>query len=131
MGEYVTTHNKAFAACKFEGDMALRVARGIDDAQAGNDLVTSLQHSDFFLDRSIIAARAGDEPCAFRREPAPCIFAGPKIPFRACDEKRGIRNHQFVEFIDGAPKMIRMTVSEDHFRDLPLGDSPTACLRWA
>src|SRR5215471_3075914 len=96
MREYVTTHDKAFAAGEFEGDVTLRVARGIDNAQTSNDLIASLHHSSPFLDRDIIAPRPGDEPCTFSREPTRCIFAGPKIPFRACDEKRCIRNHQFV-----------------------------------
>src|SRR5215470_6208837 len=123
MGEYVTAHDKAFAACKFEGDMTLRVARGVDNAQAGNDLIASLHHSDLFLDRAVVTPRPGDEPSAFGRESARCIFAGPKIPFGACDEKRRIRKHQLVEFIDSDPKMIRVAVGKNHFRDLPLVDA--------
>src|SRR5262245_1571548 len=103
--------------------MTLRMAKRIDDPQAGDDLITSLHHFHLFLDRRVIAPRAGDEPRTFSGEPACCIFASPEIPFRTSDEKRSIRNHQLVELIDGAPKMVGVPVSENHFRDLPLVDA--------
>src|SRR5512139_3822408 len=57
------------------------MARGIDNAQTGDDLVPRLDRFDLIFDCSVVAPRARDEAGAFRRQAARCVCACPEIPF--------------------------------------------------
>lgn len=123
MGQNIAADDQAVAAVELKRYVTLRMARGIDNAQTGDDLVPRLDRFDLIFDCSVVAPRARDEAGAFRRQAARCVCACPEIPLCGRDVERGIGRHQFIQFVDGAPKVIGVPMREDHFGDPGLVDA--------
>lgn len=81
MGQNIAADDQAVAAVELKRYVTLRMARGIDNAQTGDDLVPRLDRFDLIFDCSVVAPRARDEAGAFRRQAARCVCACPEIPF--------------------------------------------------
>ena len=123
MGEGVASNDQPVATGEFERNVALCVARCVDDAQPGDNFIPRFDHVHLALDGGVVATRAGDEARALGRQAACRGVAIPEIPFRAGHVETCTGRHQFIEFVDRPPEMVGMAMGEDDLGDLRFVDT--------
>ncbi len=101
-----------------EGDMAGRVAGGVDGLDAREHFFARCEKGDAVLQRGHPVLRADNEALAVLRHRSQRVVGTPEIPFRARHPGCGLGEGEIVEIVENAPQMIGMRVGEDEVGDL-------------